>query len=454
MAGLGYCACRAFFGFGLCKRILIIVGILLPVDHSVLGVFSLPACRNGGCFINRSNLLFVQIPTDKVIACLGGLNIRKIQRFTFNAKLRGNVAAAVRIKGDPIAGFHHRIQRERAFGKRNVFQRGAVALRFAPALHGLFASQSQANHFGCRGNIRFAHGIAFGALHGVHHGCAVGAHKVHIADCRKPSLHAHGFAAGNGGGHTIGELLFADKPALKNIAVFFGRSGNFQRIAFGNSLGPIFLLYIIHIELIGIHLKVGCDAEGLHCAAKQIADRIFESVPFRSAVFCRGFLGRFGFGLHGFAVSLCGLTGSLAFGLFRLRGFAVSLFGLTGSLAFGLSGLRGFAVSLCRLTGSLAFGLFGFGSNFCFSRYRHCGGLVFGFLRFRCCFGQCFGLLFLYKFSYSFTARCRGLVFRIGKRTRRKQRKCHGKAKCHGNDSFFHRFFLLFFQIFSTLAGG
>ena len=293
LSGLGRFACRAGFGFGLCKRIPVIVGVFLPVDHSVLGVFSLPACRNGGCSINRSNLLFVQIPTDKVIACLGGLNIRKIQRFTFNAKLRGNIAAAVRIKGDPIAGFHHGIQRERAFGKLNVFlfQRFAVLLN-APALHGLFASQSQANHFGCRGNIRFAHGIAFGALHGVHHGCAVGAHKVHIADCLEFGIHAHGFAAGNGGGHTIGELLFADKPALKNIAVFLGRSGNFQRIVFGNSLGPIFLNYIIHIELIGIHLEIigRLDAEGLHCAAKQIADRIFESVPFRSAVFCRGFL--------------------------------------------------------------------------------------------------------------------------------------------------------------------
>ena len=271
LAGLGFCACRAGFGFGLCKRIPIIIGVFLPVDHGVLGVFSLPACLNGGFPGNSIDLFPILIPTGKVIACLGGHKLRKIQRIAFNAKLRGNVAAAGRIKGDPIAGFHHGKQRAGAFGKHNVCQRGAVALRFAPALHGLFASQSQANHFGCRGNILWAHGIAFGALHGVHHGFAVGTHKAHIAGCLELGIHMHS-GAGNFCDFAAFHFGFPMEPAHENIAVFFGRSGNFQLFAFGNSLGPIFLNFTIHIELIGIHLEIGHDVGGLHCAAKQIGD--------------------------------------------------------------------------------------------------------------------------------------------------------------------------------------
>ena len=456
------------FGFGLFKRIPIIVGVFLPVDHGVLDIASnLPVCLNGGFPGNKSDrFIILIIPAGKGIACPGGLlNLRKLQRFAINDKLRGNVAAAVGIKGDPIAAFHHGIQFARAFGKLNATaQRVAVQL-FAPALHGLVGIQSQANLCLCRRDILWFHGIVFSALHGVHHGFAFGVHKVHIAaGCLELGLHAHGLAAGNGGGHTIGELCFAVKPALKNIAVFLGRSGNFQRIAFGNSLGPIFLLYIIHIELIGIHLEIGFDAGGLGSAAKQIADRIFQSVPFRSAVFLRGFLGRFSFGLHGLAVSLCRLAVSLCGLAVSLCGLAVSLCGLAVSLcgfAVSLCGfavsLCGFAVSFCGLAISLcgfAVSLCGFAGSLAFGLFRLCGGLVCGFLRFRCCFGQCFRLLFLYKFSYSFTARCRRLVFRIGKRTRRKQRKCHGKAKCHGNDSFFHRFSSFSLIFFSTLAGG
>ena len=292
----GQFACLAFFGFGLCKRILLIVGVFLPVDHGVLDIaLRLPVCRNGGFHGNSIDLFTILIiPADKVIACPGGrLNLRKIQLFAFNDKLRGNVAAAVRIKGDPIAVFHHRKQRARAFGKRNVFQRVAV-LRCAPALHGLVALQSRANLCLCRGNILWVHGIAFSALRGVHHGIAVFVHKVHIAaGFLESGIHIHD-SAGNFCDFAafylgIGLLI---EPALKNIAVFWGvgRSGNFQLVACGNSLGPFLLLFFAHKELIGIHLKFGCDAEGLHCAAKPIADRIFESVPFRSAVFCRGFL--------------------------------------------------------------------------------------------------------------------------------------------------------------------
>ncbi len=49
LSGLGRFACRAGFGFGLFKRIPVIVGILLPVDHGVLDVvLRLPVCLNGG----------------------------------------------------------------------------------------------------------------------------------------------------------------------------------------------------------------------------------------------------------------------------------------------------------------------------------------------------------------------------------------------------------------------
>ena len=299
VAGRDFFACRAVFGFGLFKRIPVIVGVFLPVDHGVLDIASsLPVCRNGGFPGNRSDLLIILIiPAVKLIACPGGrLNLRKIQLFAFNDKLRGNVAAALGIKGDPIAASHHGKQFECAFGKLNAIaiQRGAVLLS-APALHGLVGFQSQANLCLCRGNIIFGHGIAFSALRGVHHGFAVVAHKVHIAaGWLESGIHNH-LGAGNAFDCAAVYLVaLLIEPALKNIAVFWGvgRSGNFQLVACGNSLGPFLLLFFAHKELIGIHLEIigRLDAEGLHCAAKPIADRIFESVPFRSAVFCRGFL--------------------------------------------------------------------------------------------------------------------------------------------------------------------
>ena len=133
------------------------------------------------------------------------------------------------------------------------------------------------------------------------------------------------------------------------------------------------------------------------------------------------------------------------FGLIRHGGTGLGLLSLIGLglIGFILSGLSLIVPSLLRLS-LLVFRLHGLGLSFLILDGIHLCGITFFALVFvalaLCGFRDAWGVLFINEI--------------IGQNAGGEHGKHHGSGKDHCNDSFFHRFFLLFFQIFSTLAGG
>ena len=135
----------------------------------------------------------------------------------------------------------------------------------------------------------------------------------------------------------------------------------------------------------------------------------------------------------------------LGSGLIRHGGTGLGLLSLFG---FSLVGLR-LSVFILRGLSLIVLSLLGFrlhslGLSFLILDGIHLCGITF------------FALVVVALALCGFRDAC-GVLHKIeiiGQNAGGEHGKHHGNGKDHCNDSFFHRFFLLFFQIFSTLAGG
>ena len=163
----------------------------------------------------------------------------------------------------------------------------------------------------------------------------------------------------------------------------------------------------------------------------SVRDTVFRRVS-RRLLRLRLFIVGLGSGLirHG-GTGLC---------LLSLIGFSLVGCGLIG---FILSGPSLIVLILLRLS-LLVFRLHSLGLSFLILVDIHLCGITF------------FALVVVALILSGFRDACGALhkIEIIGQNAGGEHGKHHGNGKDHCNDSFFHRFFLLFFQIFSTLAGG
>ena len=248
-----FLAGSAGLGFGLLKGIILIIGIFLPVDHSVLGVLR---CGPVGLQVRRcvdlGHTLSVLIPAVEGIA-RPGRSRRQRHGLAVLGEDRGHIVAALGIEDDPVAGLDHRINIDGTGGEGN--RTGLTAQRAAPAHNGFRGAQRQVHHLGSGIQVGIGNGIAAAALGGMYYGAAVLAHEQDIAEFREHCIDPNGLAgntADRAGHHRDLILAVEPEPALEHGPILAGVTGHIQVLAFLKALCPGILQDTIHIELIGI----------------------------------------------------------------------------------------------------------------------------------------------------------------------------------------------------------
>ena len=243
----------AGLGFGLLKGIILIIGIFLPVDHSVLGVLR---CGPVGLQVRRcvdlGHRLSVLIPAVEGIA-RPGRSRRQRHGLAVLGEDGGHIVAALGIEDDPVAGLDHRINIDGTGGEGN--RTGLTALGAAPAHNGFRGAQRQVHHLGSGIQIGIGNGIAAAALGGMYYGAAVLAHEQDIAEFREHCIDPNGLAgntADRAGHHRDLILAVEPVPALEHGPILAGVAGHIQGLAVLKALCPGILPDTFHIELIGI----------------------------------------------------------------------------------------------------------------------------------------------------------------------------------------------------------
>ena len=243
----------AGLGFGLLKGIILIIGIFLPVDHSVLGVLR---CGPVGLQVRRcvdlGHRLSVLIPAVEGIA-RPGRSRRQHHGLAVLGEDGGHIVAALGIEDDPVAGLDHRINIDGTGGEGN--RTGLTALGAAPAHNGFRGAQRQVHHLGSGIQVGIGNGIAAAALGGMYNGAAVLAHEQDIAEFREHCIDPNGLAgntADRAGHHWDLILAVEPVPALEHGPILAGVAGHIQGLAFLKALCPGILPDAIHVELIGI----------------------------------------------------------------------------------------------------------------------------------------------------------------------------------------------------------
>ena len=362
LIGVGLLLCQfasdAGLDFGGKERVVVIVGILLPVNDGILGVrLPLPAGGQGNVGVQLAAKVkfgIAIVPALEGIAQPGGLSRGHSCGIGGNEH-RLNVGAAVRIKGDPVALLHLGVQSD-----IGVLQRDGLHPA-GQARIGIPTGDALVRIHGERG-IRRNHLAADTFLGGDDHAFLI--QEEHISDFLKLC----DIGMGNSGhvGLLAGDkLVFALEPAHKLEAFFFGSGRGVDGLAFLNPLGAHD--FAVLLELIGINLGVGVNnAHGVGAKVKLVAqstEAACEHVERVSSLGRRlgsglgdlgGFLGSFGSGFGG----LSGFLGSFGSGFGSLSGF----FGSFGSGFGSLSGFFGSFGSLGGFGGFLG-GLGGSGSN-------------------------------------------------------------------------------------------
>ena len=267
---LGNCLCRktlialgfgsrllagfAGLGFGFLEGIPIIIGIFLPVDHSVLGI----RCGNPmglqGCLrVDALHALSVLIPAVEGIA-RPGRSRRQHHGLAVLGKDRSHIVAALGIEDDPVAVLDDGVNLNGACGKKDGLICGS-ARGGAPAYNGRGGVQRQVHHLSSGIPIAIAHGVTIAALGGMYNGVAVCAHEQHIAEFRELCIDLNGFAgntADRAGHHRNLIPAVESVPALEHGPDLAGVAGHIQVLALLKALCPGILPDTFHIELIGI----------------------------------------------------------------------------------------------------------------------------------------------------------------------------------------------------------
>ena len=243
----------AGLGLGLLKGIILIIGIFLPVDHSVLGVLR---CGPVGLQVRRcvdlGHRLSVLIPAVEGIA-RPGRSRRQRHGLAVLGEDGGHIVAALGIEDDPVAGLDHRINLDGTCGEGN--RTGLTVLGAAPAHNGFRGAQRQVHHLSSGIQIGIGNGIAAAALGGMYNGAAVLAHEQDIAEFREHCIDPNGLAgnvADRAGHHRDLILAVEPEPALEHGPILAGVAGHIQVLALLKALCPGILPDAIHVELIGI----------------------------------------------------------------------------------------------------------------------------------------------------------------------------------------------------------
>ena len=238
--------------FRFCKGVADIIRILLPMDHGILriGIRS-PLCLEFDGPSDFSHMGIAVIPALEGVAQPGCL--RQGHSLAVLCEDGSHIAAAVGIKGDPVAGRDHRINLDGTCGEGN--RTGLTAQCAAPAHNGFRGAQRQVHHLGSGIQVGIGNGIAAAALGGMYNGAAVPAHEQDIAELREHCIDPNGFAgniADRAGLHRDLILAVEPVPALEHGPVLAGVAGHIQGLALLKALCPGILQDAFHIELIGI----------------------------------------------------------------------------------------------------------------------------------------------------------------------------------------------------------
>ena len=272
---LGNCLCRkalialgvgirrltggAGLGFGFLEGIPIIIGIFLPVDHSVLGIrcgnpMGLQVCR---C-VDLGHRLSVLIPAAEGIA-QPGRSRRQRHGLAFLGKDGSHIVAALGIEDDPVAGLDDGVNLNGACGKRDGLICGSV-LGGAPAYNSLGGVQRQVHPLSSGIPVTVTHSVALAALGGMYNGSAVCAHEQDIAEFRELCINPNGLA-GNAADcaafHCDSVLRIIQLvPALEHSALLGGVAGYAEGFALLQVLGPVVQAFAIHIEFVGVNHRL------------------------------------------------------------------------------------------------------------------------------------------------------------------------------------------------------
>ena len=249
----------AGLGFGFLEGILIIIGIFLPVNHSVLGLRrSNPAGLQGCRPADTLHVLLAQIPAVEGKA-RPGRSRRQRHGLALLSKDGGHIVAALGIEGDPVTVLDDGVNLNGACGKKDGLSCGSVRVG-APAYNGLGGVQRQVHHLSSGFPIASVHGVTIAALGGMYNGIAVCAHEQDIAEFRELCIDLDG-RAGNAADcaafHCDSVLRIIQLvPALEHSAILGGVAGYAEGFALLQVLGPVVQAFAIHIEFVGVNHRL------------------------------------------------------------------------------------------------------------------------------------------------------------------------------------------------------
>ena len=248
----------AGLGFGFLEGIPIIIGILLPVDHSVLGFRrSNPAGLQGCRPADTLHVLLAQIPAVEGKA-RPGRSRRQRHGLAIPGEDGGHIVAALGIEGDPVTVFDDGVNLNGACAKRDGLSCGSVRVG-APAYNGLGGVQRQVHHLSSGIPVTVTHSVALAALGGMYNGGAVLAHEQDIAEFREHCIDPNGLAGNTGdraGLHRDLILAVEPVPALEHSALLGGVAGYAEIFPIPQVLGPVLLEYSIHIEFVDVNHRL------------------------------------------------------------------------------------------------------------------------------------------------------------------------------------------------------
>ena len=236
----------AGLGFGFLKGELIIVHILLPVNHCVLGIgVALPLGGEGDAlsqFAAEGESGIPIVPAQEGIALTGGLGgFHGIGAGRHEGG--GGIAAAVGIIGDPVASLYLGVQGHiGAVQDDGIHPVGQSGLSI-PAGDGLIGVHGEGN---IGGNLR-AVGSLLGGTDCRNFRIVHEEHVVHKLKLRIIVQYG-GSGDGSGSGGEEAAVLPA-LPAGELVAVLLGRGGRVDLASVGHILGV--LQFTVHIEVIG-----------------------------------------------------------------------------------------------------------------------------------------------------------------------------------------------------------
>ena len=250
----------AGLGFGFLEGILIIIGIFLPVDHSVLGIrCGNPMGRQGCRRANLGHRLSALIPAAEGIA-RPGRSRRQRHDLAIPGEDGGHIVAALGIEDDPVAVLNDRVNLNGACGKRDGRICCGSVLVGAPAHNSLGGAQRQVHHLSSGIPVSVTHSVALAALGGMYNGGAVLAHEQDIAEFRELCIDLDG-RAGNAADcaafHCDSVLRIIQLvPALEHSAILGGVAGYAEGFPIPQVLGPVLLECSIHIEFVGVNHRL------------------------------------------------------------------------------------------------------------------------------------------------------------------------------------------------------